>query len=484
MAKNFLKNEVAVKMTMVGFGQAGTRMVDKFAEYTHTDGTAVYNCLALNSNDGDLAELKNVPKSNQVSLKLGGLGKNPERAVKVLDSNEEAKEKLKEFITERVRPSDELVLFFAGLGGGTGTSTIIKAIEEFSAFHNKPVIRQELQKVAQEYPMAEIKANQAKFARIAFENAIERKDFIKMGIVVTLPVRADGPDVLRQVNKFSQEIWKLANDKSKGVAFVVFADNQHFYDEFKELNENEKKGIANSRDYANQRISEIIHELNTAANGSGTSVILDSQDFKRILLEKTGCLVINKVSRNMNQIENSHAIIEMFQESLRGSSFHPPIDLMKKNNDGSVEASKVHHFGMLAILDEQKNINDSFMDDAKVEVSNNLPINGTVFNGYLVSKNDFLGSVYTFYKTDALPSRLSKGLVEEFNEFKERQSQIHFTKSQISTIESIDEDEDLGFAFGDFIDMGSDEENNNAGANEDAELADFLDPDKMFGTTK
>ena len=49
-------------MTMVGFGQAGTRMVDKFAEYKHTDGTAVYNCLALNSNDGDLAELKHVPK--------------------------------------------------------------------------------------------------------------------------------------------------------------------------------------------------------------------------------------------------------------------------------------------------------------------------------------------------------------------------------------------------------------------------------------
>ncbi len=57
-----MKNEVAVKMTMVGFGQAGTRMVDKFAEYTHTDGTAVYNCLALNSNDGDLAELKMYPK--------------------------------------------------------------------------------------------------------------------------------------------------------------------------------------------------------------------------------------------------------------------------------------------------------------------------------------------------------------------------------------------------------------------------------------
>lgn len=243
MAKKFLKNEVAVKMTMVGFGQAGTRMVDKFAEYKHTDGTAVYNCLALNSNDGDLAELKNVPKSNQVSLKLGGLGKNPERAVKVLESNEEAKDKLKEFITERVRPTDELVLFFAGLGGGTGTSTIIQAIEEFSAFHNKPVIAEELKSMAMKIPREELIKNQQKYARIAFNNAIERKDFIKMGIVVTLPVRADGPDVLRQVNKFSQEIWKLANDPAKGVAFVVFADNQHFYDEFKGLNENEKKAL-------------------------------------------------------------------------------------------------------------------------------------------------------------------------------------------------------------------------------------------------
>ncbi|PGE35430.1 cell division protein FtsZ, partial [Bacillus cereus] len=70
---------------------------------------------------------------------------------------------------------------------------------------------------------------------------------------------------------------------------------------------------------------------------------------------------------------------------------------------------------------------------------------------------------------------LSKGLVEEFNEFKERQSQIQYTKSQISTIESIDEDEDLGFAFGDFIDMGNDEDEN-SGINEDDELADFLDP--------
>ena len=129
---------------------------------------------------------------------------------------------------------------------------------------------------------------------------------------------------------------------------------------------------------------------------------------------------------------------------------------------------------------EQKNIDDSFMDDAKVEVTNKLPINGTVFNGYLVSKNDFMGSVYTFYKTDALPSRLSKGLVEEYNEFKEKQSQIQYTKSQITTIEEQDPDDDFHINFGDYLEIepAKDDEKN---VQNDEELAAFMDPDKMFG---
>lgn len=48
------------------------------------------------------------------------------------------------------------MLFFAGLGGGTGTSTIIKAIEEFSAFHNKPVIAEELKSMAMKIPREEL----------------------------------------------------------------------------------------------------------------------------------------------------------------------------------------------------------------------------------------------------------------------------------------------------------------------------------------
>ena len=43
--------------------------------------------LALNSNDGDLKGLKYIPVDNRISLNLGGLGKNPQKAMKILEEN-------------------------------------------------------------------------------------------------------------------------------------------------------------------------------------------------------------------------------------------------------------------------------------------------------------------------------------------------------------------------------------------------------------
>ncbi|GAA3333633.1 hypothetical protein GCM10020331_098440 [Ectobacillus funiculus] len=64
-----------LKMTMVGFGQAGTRMVDTFAAIKKVDGSSVYNCLALNSNDGDLTELRYIPKKQSSFFKPWGAWK-------------------------------------------------------------------------------------------------------------------------------------------------------------------------------------------------------------------------------------------------------------------------------------------------------------------------------------------------------------------------------------------------------------------------
>ncbi|MGA5691378.1 cell division protein FtsZ [Cytobacillus pseudoceanisediminis] len=459
MAKSFTKNDPAINMTMVGFGQAGTRMADEFAKFRKEDGQPVYNCLALNSNDGDLDGLVHIPPANRVSLQLGGLGKNPEVAMSVLEKNEQAKEKLKQFIHQRVRPQDDLVLFFAGLGGGTGTSTIVKAIEEFFEYSNKPLIQEEFKKLVEEIGVAEIKKDQRKYQKLAFRRA--EKKFVKIGVVVTLPLRADGPDALRQVNTFADKIWSLAKNPAKGIAFVIFADNQHFYDEFKNLPDNQKVEIDNYRDYGNVKIAEAIHELNTATTGGGTSVTFDSADFRRIVLEHNGSLVINKITKSSKNIKNGDDIKDMFVSSMKGSILHQPIQL--QNEDGSTQ--KVHHLGLLAVLDQSNKVGSSFIDDARVEIASTLPLTGTVFTGYLEEKNDFSVSAYTFYKAEALPDRLAVGLEKEYKDFMERQSSVKYVAAGISTI---DTDEDDGFDDDfDFSELGI--------GLDDEELQDFPD---------
>ncbi len=438
----YSENTPSISMTVVGFGQAGTRIADLFA-LVQKNGKPVYNCLALNSNDGDLKELKHIPPDNQCSLQLGGLGKNPEKALRILNENENAKNLLKSFIAERVRPADQLVLFFAGLGGGTGTSTIVKAIDEFFEHHNKPIIQEELVAIRKTVEPDDFKANMKKYVAQALRNAQEKGRLIKIGVVATIPVRSDGPDALRQVNDFAQKIWELSKQPGKGIAFVVFPDNQRFYDEWK------AKGVAetgcdNYRDFANRKIFEIFHELNTATNGGGTSITFDQQDFRRIILEGTGTLVMNKITRNIDEVTNTYDMKNMFVDSIAGSYLHDPIVLQEHTEDGRTKFAKVHHIGLLAVIDKKKaDISSSFLDEAKDEISQKIPLQGTIFTGYLQEKNNFEATVYTFFKAEALPARLAKGLVQEYEEFKKRNESVTFKSDSIEKIEGSAADDDI-----------------------------------------
>lgn len=435
---SFTNNKPSINMTITGFGQAGTRMADCFAAIK--DGQEyVYNTLALNSNDGDLQELKYIPRDNRVSLNLGGLGKNPMKAMAILENDEPVREKLKTFITQSIRPKDELVLFSAGLGGGTGTATLVRALEEFYDFNNKPKIIEELKKIQAATDATDFKTNLEKYKVQAFKRAQER--FVKIGVVVTLPVRSDGPDVLRQVNEFADRIWRAAKNPAKGIAFVIFADNQYFYDRWKELGPNAKAD--NYRDYANREICNLIHELNTGTNGGGTSVTFDSQDFRRIILEGTGSLVIGKDSKKVEEINNVNDLKGLFTSALEANSLHDPIALQETDESGVTKFAKVHHVGLLGVLDKKlENMGSSFLDEAKNEIIEKLPLSGTVFSGYLQDKHDFRVSAYTFYKVEALPQRLAKGLVKEHEEFVQKQKAVSFREDSIAKI-AVADDENL-----------------------------------------
>lgn len=424
-------------MTMVGFGQAGSRIVDVFAKYQTSEGEQTYNCLALNSNEGDFKDLKFIDPSNRVSLDLGGLGKNPEKAAKILAKDEQVKSIMHNFIAKKLRVKDDLVIFVAGLGGGTGTSTIVAAIEEFHEVHNVPKYKQALQQLISQVGEDIYIQNEEEIKKRAFKGAEEQ--FIKIGVIACLPVQQEGPNVIKQVNKFAQKIWKLANDPLKSVAFVMFPDNAFFYDNFKMLPQTAKAEFDNYRDYSNYEIANTIHEINTAVSQGGTSIVMDSQDLKRVLTEHKGCLMISKQEVASGVVETAFDINKLFEKTIVSNSMHDPIELISK--DGF---TKVHHIGLLASIDSKEDYgNGSYMDSAIEYALENVPVMGTAFSGYVQEKNESMVTAYVFYKAQALPKRLAEGLVEEYNDYISNIKQANFMSANIAEIEE-DEDDFLG----------------------------------------
>lgn len=437
MVKSFILNETAVNFTVVGFGQAGSRIADLFARFKDADGKQVYNCLALNSNDGDLKDLKFIPSDNRISLGLGGLGKNPEKAMRILDEQEEVKEKMKKFISDKVRPEDDVVMFIAGLGGGTGTSTIVKAISEFHDYHNKPLMKEELKKIIS---TPEGKARFARNQKEVLNEALTRAEekFKKIVVVATLPLRSDGTDVLRQVNSFAQDIWKMAKDPTKGIAHVVFPDNEFFNEEFKKAkNTLLSQGIQNYRDYANSEIAHTIHELNTGATSGNTSVVLDKVDLRRIWLDHQGSLIYSKVEVPVSTVQTEDDLVKLFEKAFTECSLHGPVELTQKKDDGSLAVKRINHVGLFAVVDNKNKYGKgAFIETAKEKFIENHVIssNSTVFSGFIENQNNGKITVYVFYKAEALPERLEKGLVKEFEEYMERLKQVSFAATEIESI--------------------------------------------------
>ncbi|RED76101.1 cell division protein FtsZ [Cohnella phaseoli] len=422
----------SIATTVVGFGQAGSRIADKFAGFKTADGKTVYVTHALNSNDGDLAELKYIPLENRVSLKLGGMGKDPEKGLRVLEENENARAILRDFIRNKVKPTDELTLFIAGLGGGSGTSTIIKAIEEFHDHHNNSLLKAKLLEIKENVGHEEFSRNVRKYQVEAFQQV--RQKYKKVGVIVTIPTRSDGPDVLRQVSSFASKIWEITKNKTKGIAFTIFADNQMFYDRFQSISSDGRYN--NYRDFANAELSSIFHEINVGSNIGGTSVTIDSNDFRRVIMEHNGCLILNRVEQNAKTVTNATELKQLFLSSLESNNFHDPIRLEEETeNEETKSYAKVFHVGLLAIIPPELNhIGSSFIDDAKEEISSRLPLQGTIFSGFLNEHNQYNATIYTFYKAEALPTRLSIGLVEEYEEFMKKQQKIRFKTEGISQI--------------------------------------------------
>jgi cell division GTPase FtsZ len=131
-----------MKLAMIGFGQAGGKILDRFLEYDSTRGTGIIgHAVAVNSAKADLMGLDYVPNENRVLIgqsivKGHGAGTKPELGEKCA---EEDLEEIQSAIDKTASSEIDAFLVIAGLGGGTGSGGAPILAEHLQRLYVEPV---------------------------------------------------------------------------------------------------------------------------------------------------------------------------------------------------------------------------------------------------------------------------------------------------------------------------------------------------------
>ncbi|CAI49293.1 FtsZ family protein CetZ, type III [Natronomonas pharaonis DSM 2160] len=131
-----------MKLAMIGFGQAGGKILDRFLEYDSTRGTGIVgHAVAVNSAKADLMGLDYVPNENRVLIgqsvvKGHGAGTEPELGERCA---KEDMEEIQSAIDRMVSSEIDAFLVMAGLGGGTGSGGAPVLAEHLQRLYVEPV---------------------------------------------------------------------------------------------------------------------------------------------------------------------------------------------------------------------------------------------------------------------------------------------------------------------------------------------------------
>ena len=131
-----------MKLAMIGFGQAGGKILDRFLEYDSSRGTGIIgHAVAVNSAKADLMGLKYVPNENRVLIgqsvvKGHGAGTEPELGE---ECAEEDIEEIQTAIDKMASSEIDAFLVIAGLGGGTGSGGAPILAEHLQRLYVEPV---------------------------------------------------------------------------------------------------------------------------------------------------------------------------------------------------------------------------------------------------------------------------------------------------------------------------------------------------------
>jgi cell division GTPase FtsZ len=131
-----------MKLAMIGFGQAGGKVLDKFLEYDERTGSNIVRAaVAVNTAKADLMGLKRVPEDQRVLIgqarvKGHGVGADNELGAEVAEEDiDEVQGAIDNIPVHEV----DAFLVIAGLGGGTGSGGAPVLAKHLKRIYTEPV---------------------------------------------------------------------------------------------------------------------------------------------------------------------------------------------------------------------------------------------------------------------------------------------------------------------------------------------------------
>jgi cell division GTPase FtsZ len=131
-----------MKLAMIGFGQAGGKIVDKFLEYDErTNSGIVRSAVAVNTAKADLLGLENIPQENRVLIgqarvKGHGVGADNELGAEIAEEDiDEVQGAIDNIPVHEI----DAFLIVAGLGGGTGSGGSPVLAKHLKRIYTEPV---------------------------------------------------------------------------------------------------------------------------------------------------------------------------------------------------------------------------------------------------------------------------------------------------------------------------------------------------------
>ncbi|MFC0273768.1 plasmid replication protein [Metabacillus herbersteinensis] len=263
----------SLKFGYLGLGMGGCSIAAECANVKTNvkNGHFPYNGLLINTNNMDFEKI-NIINPNIEKLQIG----NGKGAGRDLEAGEKAFTEEKEKVTGAIKKQfmdRDFIWIVAGLGGGTGTGSVIEAI------------------------------------KLLHSNGFKKR----FGLILTLPRNKEGSTVISNALERLQRISKAM----AGLGSIILVDNQKLYDKF--IKENPNSTLADYLTYSNNFVSATLHELNvvTASFKPFGDSHFDSSEFEN-LLKTPGVLSLSKYSVKDSKIDlgNESSYVPEFKDSI------------------------------------------------------------------------------------------------------------------------------------------------------------------------